>query len=133
MTPLSLVTSHIWRRSMSTKVRVVFDAADPHALARFWAQALQYQQEDHSGVVDQLLATGQLREADVVKVGGRRAFRTWRPAMTPTPLGHACSSSEYRSRKLPRTGCIWTCRSAPPNASDQGEGLVALGASVAWM
>lgn len=28
---------------MGTRVQVVFDAADPHALAQFWAQALHYQ------------------------------------------------------------------------------------------
>ena len=40
---------------MGTRLQVVFDAADPHALVRFWAAAVRYDLEDHSPVVAQLL------------------------------------------------------------------------------
>ena len=60
---------------MGTRTQVVFDAANPHRLAGFWAAALHYEQEDHSGIVASLLAGGQLRDSDVVEIDGHRAFR----------------------------------------------------------
>ena len=50
---------------MTPTLQIAFDAADPHALARFWAAALGYEVEDHTAVVDGLLAAGHLGEADV--------------------------------------------------------------------
>ena len=41
---------------MAIGVQVTFDAADAHRLARFWAEALRYEKEDHSALVAQLLA-----------------------------------------------------------------------------
>ncbi|MGW4996701.1 VOC family protein [Streptomyces hydrogenans] len=38
--------------------KLVIDAADPHAQATFWAAALGYAEEDHSGLVGKLLAAG---------------------------------------------------------------------------
>ncbi|MFE5791970.1 VOC family protein [Streptomyces sp. NPDC056503] len=38
--------------------KVVIDARDPHAQAAFWAAALGYVEEDHSGLVARLLAAG---------------------------------------------------------------------------
>jgi|SRR5699024_513207 len=59
---------------MVTTIQVTFDAAEPHTLAEFWAQALDYQVEDHSAIVDQLLDAGKLNAAETVVVSGRRAF-----------------------------------------------------------
>lgn len=59
---------------MTIGVQVTFDAADPHALARFWAAALGYQVEDHSDVVTALLADGHIPDAATVEVDGKPAF-----------------------------------------------------------
>ncbi|MEU6480660.1 VOC family protein [Streptomyces sp. NPDC047017] len=56
-------------------VKLVVDAADPHAQADFWAGALHYVPEDNSVLVEQLLAVGALPGAATVEFRGRPAFR----------------------------------------------------------
>lgn len=57
------------------RIQVTFDAADPHALADFWAQATGYEREDHSGVIAGLLEAGHLDASEVMERDGQRAFR----------------------------------------------------------
>lgn len=59
---------------MSTRVQVAFNAADPHALARFGAQPLHYDGEDHGDVVGHLLRAGHLPDDETTEVDGRPAF-----------------------------------------------------------
>jgi len=54
---------------------VTFDCADPHAQAAFWAAVLGSAVEDHSELVDRLLAGGRMPAADRIVVNGRSAFR----------------------------------------------------------
>jgi hypothetical protein len=42
------------------RTQVTFDCADPHAQAAFWAAVFGSQVEDHSDLVDQLVAAGRL-------------------------------------------------------------------------
>jgi glyoxalase superfamily protein len=57
------------------RTQVTFDAADPHALAAFWAEVLGCAVEDHSDLVDQLVAAGRMPAEHRIVVGGRSAFR----------------------------------------------------------
>lgn len=59
---------------MTVPVQVTFDCSDPHAMARFWAAALVYEKEDHSGLVESLLREGLLQPEDTVVVEGSRQF-----------------------------------------------------------
>jgi hypothetical protein len=61
---------------MAIDFQVTVDARDPHALARFWAGALEYDIEDHSDFIRSLLDQGVATENDVVEVDGRLAWRT---------------------------------------------------------
>src|SRR5690349_367217 len=61
---------------MPISVQVTIDCVDPHAQARFWAAALGYDQEDHSGLIRSLLDQGIASANDVIEVDGRLA---WRP------------------------------------------------------
>ncbi len=72
---------------MAIPVQVTFDAADPHGLARFWAEALRYVKEDHSAVVGQLLAAGRLQREDVVDDAGALAFRDVAACRDPDERG----------------------------------------------
>ena len=54
---------------------MTFDCADPHAQAAFWAQVFGCTVEDHSALVDQLVAGGRMPAQDRIVVGGRSAFR----------------------------------------------------------
>jgi catechol 2,3-dioxygenase-like lactoylglutathione lyase family enzyme len=57
------------------RTQVTFDCADPHAQARFWAEVFGAVVEDHSALVDRLVAEGQMPADDRVTVDGRSAFR----------------------------------------------------------
>jgi hypothetical protein len=72
---------------MDSTLQVVFDAADPHALARFWAQAMHYDVEDHEGVVTSLLDADQLDGDETVEIDGRLAFRDMAACRDPRGLG----------------------------------------------
>ena len=117
---------------MGTRVQVVFDAADPHALAQFWAQALHYQREDHSGVVDQLLRAGQLHEADVVDIDGRRAFRDVAACSDDESGGPRLFFQRVPEPKTAKNRVHLDLQVGPEHASTEVQRLVALGASVAW-
>jgi hypothetical protein len=52
--------------------QIVIYAADPHRLARFWAEAMGYVLEDDSRLIDGVLATGAASERDTTVVDGRR-------------------------------------------------------------
>jgi hypothetical protein len=57
------------------RTQVTFDCADPHAQAAFWAQVFGSEGEDHSALVDQLVADGRLPADERIVVDGRSAFR----------------------------------------------------------
>jgi predicted enzyme related to lactoylglutathione lyase len=52
--------------------QLVVYAADPHRLARFWADALGYTIEDNSALIEGLLAAGVAKEEDTTTIDGRR-------------------------------------------------------------
>lgn len=54
--------------------KLVIDCADPLRLAGFWAQALEYEVEDNSVLIDRLLGLGAIKAADVIETDGRRNF-----------------------------------------------------------
>lgn len=60
---------------MALSWKLVIDSANAPVLADFWAAALEYEVEDPSALIAQLLAAGQLPEAAVAEHGGRRIFR----------------------------------------------------------
>lgn len=65
--------------------QVTFDAADPHAQARFWAAALHYEVELHDDFIRSMLDQGVPADA-VVEIDGHLFWRTAsaiRPAGTP--------------------------------------------------
>ncbi len=57
-----------------TAVQITFDCTDPHGLARFWADALGYEREDHSEGVTSLLAAGHIPAEATVEIDGKAAF-----------------------------------------------------------
>ncbi|GHF41253.1 hypothetical protein GCM10010218_23350 [Streptomyces mashuensis] len=60
---------------MAVHWKLVVDCADPVALARFWAGALEYVREDHSALIDRLLAAGAVGDDAWTTVDGRKAWR----------------------------------------------------------
>ena len=66
------------------RTQVTFDCADPHAQAAFWAQVLGSAVEDHSALVDQLIAAGRMPAEDGIAIDGRSAFRDVAACSDPT-------------------------------------------------
>jgi hypothetical protein len=66
------------------RTQVTFDCADPHAQATFWAQVFGSAVEDHSALVDQLVADARMPADDRVMINGRSAFRDVAACSDPT-------------------------------------------------
>ncbi len=58
------------------RTQVVFDAAEPHALAAFWAEALHYEHEEIDAFVRGLVDAGQVPVAYTVEIDGKRRWRS---------------------------------------------------------
>lgn len=59
---------------MAVEWKLVFDCAEPIRLAEFWSQALEYTVEDHSDLIERLLGTGAITEAQYTLIDGRKAW-----------------------------------------------------------
>ncbi|WP_067700253.1 VOC family protein [Nocardia jejuensis] len=60
---------------MALNWKLVIDSRNAAALADFWAAALEYEVEDPSALIEQLLAAGHLPADAVTEHGGRTIFR----------------------------------------------------------
>lgn len=58
------------------RTQVVFDAADPHALAAFWAEALHYEHEEIHDFVSGLVEAGYVPADYTIEIDGRRRWRS---------------------------------------------------------
>jgi len=57
------------------RTQVVFDAADPHTIAAFWAAALHYEHEEIDGFVRGLVEAGHVPPELTVEVAGTVRWR----------------------------------------------------------
>lgn len=117
---------------MGTRLQVVFDAADPHALVRFWAAAVRYDLEDHSPVVAQLLTGGQIMDEDVVDVEGRQVFRDLAACSDPEGNGPRLLFQRVPEGKTAKNRVHLDLQVGAEAAPAEVERLIALGAIVAW-
>ena len=116
---------------MSTTVQVTFDAADPHRLAAFWAQALRCEREDHGEVVEQLLRAGRLAPEEVLEVDGRPAFRDV-AACRSGAGGPRLFFQRVPEPKTAKNRVHLDLQVGPEQRQAEVERLLALGASTAW-
>ena len=61
---------------MPVHFKIVVDCADPHRVAAFWAEAMDYKLEDHSAFIAGLLAGGVITEDLLTEVDGHHAWKT---------------------------------------------------------
>jgi len=68
--------------------QLTLDCSDPHAQARFWAAALDFEVDDHHEMIGGLIDGGQVPadSEDVTTVDGRR---TWRDYASVSPTDEA--------------------------------------------
>jgi hypothetical protein len=114
------------------QLQVAFDTADPHAQARFWAEALHYEVEDHSSLVGHLLDAGQLQPAEVIEVDGRRAFRDVAACRDPQGARPRLFFQRVPEPKTTKNRVHLDLQVGAEQAPREVERLVAMGASVAW-
>jgi len=58
------------------RTQIVFDAADPHALAAFWAEALHYEHEEIDAFVRGLVDAGHAPAELTVEIDGKLRWRS---------------------------------------------------------
>ncbi|MFW5418231.1 hypothetical protein J0910_16595 [Nocardiopsis sp. CNT-189] len=61
---------------MAVEWQLVVDSAEPIALSRFWAEALGYEPEDNSALIERLAADGVVTGEHYTVVDGRKAWIT---------------------------------------------------------
>jgi hypothetical protein len=84
---------------MALSWKLVIDSTDAPALADFWAAALEYEVEDPSALIEQLLPAGHLPSEAVVEHRGRKLFRGYAGIRHPDdPFDQA--SGVGRGRRL---------------------------------
>ncbi|GAA3385641.1 VOC family protein [Cryptosporangium minutisporangium] len=117
---------------MTTGLQIAFDTADPHAQAAFWAAALGYEVEDHTAIVDQLVAAGRLPEAETLTRDGRRCFAdvaTCRDSSGGRPRLFFQRVPEPKSAK---NRVHLDLHVGPENVDAEVERLLDLGATKGW-
>ncbi|MFC4516439.1 MULTISPECIES: VOC family protein [Streptomyces] len=60
---------------MALSWKLVIDSTNAPVLADFWAAALEYEVEDPSALIEQLLTAGHIGEETVTEHRGRKTFR----------------------------------------------------------
>ncbi|NNH68726.1 glyoxalase/bleomycin resistance/dioxygenase family protein [Nocardia uniformis] len=60
---------------MALSWKLIIDSGNAPTLADFWAAALEYEVEDPTALIEQLLAAGHLPERAVAEHNGRKIFR----------------------------------------------------------
>ncbi|MFC5924430.1 VOC family protein [Micromonospora vulcania] len=84
---------------MALSWKLVIDSANAPVLADFWAAALEYEVEDPSALITQLLAAGRVDADAVVEHDGRTTFRGYAAIRHPEdPFDQA--SGVGRGRRL---------------------------------
>ena len=63
-------------RVAAIRTQVVFDAAEPHELAAFWAQALNYEHEEIGAFVGGLVEAGHVPPELTIEIDGKRRWRS---------------------------------------------------------
>ena len=116
----------------ATGFQVVFDTADPHRVAQFWADALGYQVEDSSKLVDQLVAAGQLPAAAVVQVDGHSAFAGLTACSDPNGVGPRLLFQLVPESKIVKNRVHLDLAVGEERVDDEVARLTALGATYAW-
>jgi hypothetical protein len=85
---------------MALSWKLVIDSKNAPALADFWAAALDYEVEDPSALIEQLLAAGHLGAEAVIEHNGRKNFRGYAAVRHPDDPFDAASGVGHGRRLL---------------------------------
>ena len=117
---------------MATTVQVTVDCADPHRVARFWAEALGYVKESHVDVVRGLLDAGLLGADDTVEVDGGVQFAEVSACRDPDGVGPRLFFQRVPEGRSAKNRVHLDLHVGPDRAEAEAARLVALGATHLW-
>ena len=117
---------------MTVDIQVTIDAADPHALAGFWAEALGYEVEDHTPVVRQLLDAGHIPAEATVEMDGRLQFREVAACSDPTGKRPRLFFQLVPEAKAAKNRVHLDLHVGPDRVEAEAERLRGLGATDLW-
>jgi hypothetical protein len=112
------------------RTQVTLDVGDPHAQAAFWAEVLGSDVEDHSALVDQLVADGLMPDSDRVVVNGRSAFREVAACRDPAGVEPRFYFQQVPEGKTAKNRMHVDIHVDPVRKADEVSRLVALGAEL---
>jgi len=112
------------------RTQVTFDCADPHAQAAFWAQVFGSRLEDHSRLVDQLVAAGSLTAEDIVMIAGRSAFGDVAACSAPAGVEPRLFFQRVPEGKTSKNRVHLDIHVDEDHKTPEAERLVALGAQI---
>lgn len=110
------------------RTQVTFDCADPHAQAAFWSQVFGSTVEDHSALVDQLVADGRMPEGDRIVIDGRSAFREVAACRDPAGVEPRLFFQLVPEGKVAKNRVHLDIHVEPEHKTAEVERLVGLGA-----
>jgi hypothetical protein len=117
---------------MSTPFQVAIDAADAHALNRFWSEALGYEREDHHDLVERLLDEGQITPDETIDLDGRLAFKTAAASRDPHGGAPRLLFQTVPEPKTVKNRVHLDLHVGDERREAEVERLIALGASRLW-
>ena len=117
---------------MALSVQFTFDCHDPHAMARFWAAALGYQKEDHTSLVENLLASGQLPPESAVEADGGRQFAEVSACRDPDEHGPRLYFQQVPESKTVKNRVHLDIHAGPERYEAEAARLEQLGARKLW-
>jgi hypothetical protein len=112
------------------RTQVTFDAADPHALAEFWAEVFGNVVEDHSDFVDKLVADGRMPAEDRVVRNGRSAFRDVAACSDPSGTEPRLYFQRVPEAKVAKNRVHLDIHVEPSRKADEVARLTGLGAEL---
>ncbi|MET0728177.1 MAG: VOC family protein [Acidimicrobiales bacterium] len=116
-------------------LQLTFDCTDPHAQARFWAAALDYDVDDHDEMIGGLIDAGHITadSDDITMVDGRRIWRHYASASPRDPADK--NRALFQAVPEPKTAKnrLHLDLHAPDGERDaMVDRLLALGATKLW-
>ncbi|MEV6347560.1 VOC family protein [Actinoplanes sp. NPDC051851] len=112
------------------RTQIAFDCGDPHAQARFWAQVFGTRVEDHSALVDQLVAAGRLAADERIEIDGRSAFRDVAACSDPSGTEPRLFFQRVPEGKTAKNRCHIDVHVEPEEKESEIARLTGLGATL---
>ena len=114
------------------EIQITLDCDEPHTLVAFWSAALGYEIEDHTAIVEGLLAAGRLPEQAVVRTDHGTGFADLAACRDPAGRKPRMLLQREPDRAPGKLRQHLDLQVGPDRADAEVARLLGLGATVAW-